>query len=75
MKTYTFHKSYNGRYRCDIRDIDGTNFVYLEDIAKGSIVLQLATIATSFKVIVGGTIVRMYHDKYGNIILRYEEVL
>lgn len=74
MKTYTFKRTRDGRYRADVRHMDTLNrFVYLDELARGSMLLQLALTARSYKVIVGATVVTMYHDKYNNIILRYED--
>ena len=73
MTTYTFKPTSNGRYRADVRHMDSlARFVYLDELARGSMLLQLALTARSYKVIMGATIVTMYHDKYNNIILRYE---
>lgn len=74
MTTYTFHPTRDGRYRANVRHMDSLErAVYLDELARGSMLLQLALTARSYKVIMGATIVTMYHDKYNNIILRYED--
>ena len=61
MKSYTFHLTHDGRHRAALRDLNDLEAVYLEDLAQGSVVLKMATIATSFRAVIGKTIVTMYH--------------